>query len=439
MCLTGFTAYFLPWLKKYFYINGRLSSGFQYANTFALFLLIGLILLFDKKETTWKDYLFGTLLLLGIVFSGSRTVFVLISLILLYLIIKHKNVKLAGSIFFLGLIFLLFIFWQKDVGSIGRITKISLTDSMLLGRFLYAKDALVLLVRYPFGMGHMGYYYMENEIQTGVYSVQYVHNDLLQIGLDIGWIPMLLYLGAVIYCLSAKQINHDKKLILLVIFIHGLLDFDLAYGAILCIVFMIMDDQVIIHNSKRINKTVYLTGKQWYAVFSVLFLGAIYLSIPLIERYQGQMEIALKWYPWDTEAKLTLLSELEDVERVNQLADEILQQNDTCSLAYYAKAMVANCNNDYKKMILNQKESISRDYFNHEVYTNFMYMLYDGICYSVTTNNEKIYNMCKKEIIALPSYMQSAKRRLGKLGKMINDQPDLTVDKEMEKIIEMVR
>ena len=31
LCLAGFAAYFLPWLKEYFYINGRLSSGFQYA------------------------------------------------------------------------------------------------------------------------------------------------------------------------------------------------------------------------------------------------------------------------------------------------------------------------------------------------------------------------------------------------------------------------
>lgn len=439
LCLIGFAAYFLPFLKQYFYINGRLSSGFQYANTFALFLLAGIILLYDKKEMTWRDYLLGALLLFGIALSGSRTVLVLTFLVLLYLIIKHRNIKLAGGVFCLAVLLLLYVFLQKDVSSIGRIATISLTDSTLLGRFLYAQDALVLLLKHPFGMGHMGYYYMENGIQTGVYSVQYVHNDLLQIGLDIGWIPMLLYFITVIYCLFAKQITHTKKLILLIIFIHGLLDFDLAYSVMLCIVFMIMDEQMIPWRGKQMDKTLYLKGASWVAVCLALFLGAAYLSVPLIAQYQDQMELAIKWYPWHTEAKLALLSKSEDASRVEKLADEILQQNDTCSLAYYGKAMVANCNNQYKKMIQYQKEAISRDYFNHEVYTNYSNLLYDGISYAMEADDEKIYNMCRKEILALPSYMDSAKKRLGKLGKMIHDQPDLEIDAEMKELIEAVQ
>ena len=120
-------------------------------------------------------------------------------------------------------------------------------------------------------MGHMGYYYMENEIQTGMYSVQYVHNDLLQIGLDLGLIPMLLYVAAVVYCLAGKQIPHDKKLILLVVFLHGLLDFDLAYSVILCMVFMVMDDRMIMWKDWKISQTIHIRGKQWLAVSGVLW------------------------------------------------------------------------------------------------------------------------------------------------------------------------
>lgn len=269
LCLAGFTAYFLPFLKGYFYINGRLSSGFQYANTFALFLLAGIILVCDRKEMVWKDYLSGGILLFGIVLSGSRMVFVLTCLTLLYLIIRNRNLRLAGGASFLAAIFLL------------------------------------------------------------------------------------------------------------------------------------------------------------------------YLSVPLIARYQEKMNLAIQWYPWDTEAKLALLSESEEVGKVNRLADEILQQNDTCALAYYAKAMVANCNNDYKKMIQYQKESIARSYFSHESYRNYAYMLYDGLYYAAETGDEQVYAMCKKEMEKLPSYMESAKKRLGKLGKMIRDQPDLEVDEEMREIMEV--
>ena len=330
------------------------------------------------------------------------------------------------------------IFITKDVSGIGRIATLSFTDSTLLGRFLYIKDALGLLLKHPFGMGHMGYYYMENEIQTGMYSVQYVHNDLLQIGLDLGWLPMLLYVTAIIYCLAGKQIPHHKKLVLLVIFLHGLLDFDLAYSVILCLVFMVMDDRMIIWKDGKISRMINIRGKQWLAVFWVLLFGALYLSVPLIARYQEKMNLAIRWYPWDTEAKLALLSESEDVRRVERLADEILQQNDTCALAWYAKAMAANCNNQYKKMIRYQKESIARNYFSHEAYLNYAYMLYDGLYYAAEAGDEQVYAMCKKEMERLLSYMESAKKRLGKLGKMIHDQPNLEVDEEMQEIMETI-
>lgn len=438
LCLLGFAAYFLPWLKEYFYINGRLSSGFQYANTFALFLLIGVIVIYDKKEIVWKDYLSGVLLLSGIALSGSRIVFVLTALTLLYLIIRHRNLKLGCGFFFMAVLFIIYIFLKGDINNIGRITTFSLTDSTLLGRFLYAEDALGLLSKHPFGMGHLGYFYMENGIQTGVYSVQYVHNDLLQIGLDIGWLPMLFYLAAVIYCLISKQLKHFEKIILSVIFLHGLLDFDLAYGAIQCIVFMIMNNRTIEYGRQKKTipeKTICTVKRQWLIVFSILFIAGAYLSVPLIARYRDCTEIAVTWYPWDTEAKLTILSETEDAMKADNLADEILQQNDTCALAYYAKAMAADCNDDYEKMIQYQKKSIERNYFSHEAYSSYAYMLYDGACYALETDNETVYSMCREEILKLPSYMEAAKKRLGKLGKMIHDQPDLEPDEDMQKII----
>lgn len=198
-----------------------------------------------------------------------------------------------------------------------------------------------------------------------------------------------------------------------------------------------MDDKMVMRNGWKFNHSIEVAGTRYLPAFCIPFLVMLYLSVPLIARYQEDMTTAIRWYPWDTEAKLALLSESEDIDRVNQLANEILQQNETCSLAYYAKAMVANCNNNYKKMIQYQKESIARNYFSHEVYLNYAYMLYDGISYATETNNGNVYAMCQKELNALPQYMHATKRMLGKLGKMITDQPDLEIDDEMQKIIEL--
>ena len=61
-------------------VAGRLSGFFQYPNTYALFMLICLILVmwrFDYKKIDWLDIVYGVAAVFGIIMSGSRTVFVL--------------------------------------------------------------------------------------------------------------------------------------------------------------------------------------------------------------------------------------------------------------------------------------------------------------------------------------------------------------------------
>ena len=74
-------------------------------------------------------------------------------------------------------------------GIFRRVLSLSFTESTFVGRFLYYMDALPQILRRPFGMGYMGYYYDQLSVQTGVYSVMYLHNDLFQLVLDTGWIP----------------------------------------------------------------------------------------------------------------------------------------------------------------------------------------------------------------------------------------------------------
>lgn len=438
MCMVGFAAYFIPVLKKYMYANNRLGGGFQYPNTFALFLLTGIILLCSKKQLKKVEYLFIAALLAGICLSGSRTVFVLTVLTFFILIIKNRNLKLLFGIGVLISALSIFVLVTGDVSNIGRIATFSFMDSTLVGRALYAKDALPLLLHHPFGMGHLGYYYMENGIQTGVYSIKYVHNDWLQLGLDIGWVPMLLYGAAVIKTLLSKTVTGTNKMILAVIFLHGLLDFDLSYSIMLCIVFMIMEEAEWKH-FKYLREARYLIKPQC-AVISLVFgmVVCIYISIPLLYYYNNNMEMAEKYYPWYTEAKLSLLSESEDIDEVEQLAEEILNGNDTCTLAYYAKAMAAYCEDDYEKVILYQREAIARDYFNYDVYLNFAYMLYDGVLYYENTD-EKMYETCRKELLKIPDYLEDAEGKLSRLGSMIDDQPELSVDGKLYEMLKMIQ
>ncbi len=445
MCLIGFMGFFVPFLKQHLYSNGRLGGFFQYPNTFALFLLIGIVLLCNQKKPTFCDYGLAGILTIGIVVTGSRTVFVLTVLAFFFMIVRNRNGRLAAGAVFFAAVFAGVIWLTGDSASVGRITTFSLTDSTLVGRLLYVWDALPLLLKHPFGMGYLGYYYMENEIQTGVYTVRYIHNDLMQLGLDIGWIPMGIYLFAVGKTLFCRNVSATKRLVTAVIFIHSLLDFDYSYTVILVIVLLIMEDvrwkPAPDSESRKQKRWDFMSGKtfsvkrEYVLVLSgILMLLSAYMTVPLLAAYMEQPSLAVTWYPWYTEEQLKLLSQSEDVEEVDALADWILSQNDTCALAYQAKAMTAYCRDDYEGVIKWQKEAITRDYFRYEVYLDYAYMLYEGMLYK-EEENPVLSEKCREELGRIPEYLSEAEGKISRLGSMIDDQPQLSVDEAMAELL----
>ena len=73
---------FIPNISEYFYsLNGRMVGFFQYSNTFALFLLIGITTLMYSTEKVKCKLLQIFILIAGILLTGSRTVFYLMMLV----------------------------------------------------------------------------------------------------------------------------------------------------------------------------------------------------------------------------------------------------------------------------------------------------------------------------------------------------------------------
>lgn len=435
-CLIGFVGYFIPYLQEHLYLNDRLGGFFQYPNTFAVFLLAGVIILCEKDKMTVRDYVFTAVLMAGIGMTGSRTVFVLTVLVYLIVLIHRKNAGLLVEGIVLAVLLSIVLFVSKDAAGIGRITTLSLKESTFVGRLLYAVDALPVLLKHPFGMGYLGYYYIQNEIQTGVYTVRYIHNDWLQIGLDIGWIPLVLYGVAVVITWISKNVSIRNKMILAVLFLHGLFDFDAQYMFIFLIILLIMSEAEWKWIPER-YQTLRVRKNTWTAVVAVFGVAAIYLTIPLMAAYYEHPDIAVKWYPWYTEEQLKLLSESEDVDAVDAMADKILAQNDTCALAYQAKATVAYCYDDYADMIRWQKEAIARDYFNYDVYVDYASMLYDGAEQLGDTDPE-LAQECIDELKNIPDYLEEAQSRVSRLGTMIDEQPQLSVDDTLSELLNAV-
>lgn len=91
----------------------------------------------------------------GILFCGSRSVFVLFVFIVIILALKkHIEKRTVFLIIVLGAVFFLTALFFIDL-DIERLFKLTLKSSTLNGRFLYWKDAVRMIIKNPLGLGYI--------------------------------------------------------------------------------------------------------------------------------------------------------------------------------------------------------------------------------------------------------------------------------------------
>lgn len=444
----GIATYFIAPLKEFFYASNRFGGFFFYANTQAIFLLMCIIWMCNRRDLRVVDYVRYVLMLVGIALTGSRTAMVLSVIMVVYLMIRNRNLKfilitLGALALGVGAILL-----EDDGSGIARLADLSVTDSTFVGRLLYVHDALPLIASHPFGMGHLGYYYIQDSIQSGIYSVTYVHNDVVQLGLDIGIIPMVLYVVVVGYSLLSKWLCPKKKIMLLALFLHGLMDYDLSFTSMLLILLMILwevkgpwEKKVGLSQTANDKSMSRLAEKKVanlsiiLGLVSLVFIGVgAYFSIALTAEHFGDPALAYSMYEPHTQAKLALLSETEDAREADMLAESILKQNSTCSLAYYKKAVIADYAGDYDEMIRYGKLAIENNFFRQIEYERYAKLLYDGLM----TCQSEVYEKCASELKQIEHYMEIAMNRLSYYGERINEQPNLHVTTDMQEILDEI-
>ena len=101
-------------------------------------------------------------------------------LIFLWLCLTRKRLRIPLMLLLAACVAaaLLFVAITGNQDTIGRFLTISLESSTLMGRLLYYRDVLPVILKHPFGLGYMGYYYAQGGFQTGVYATKFVHNEL---------------------------------------------------------------------------------------------------------------------------------------------------------------------------------------------------------------------------------------------------------------------
>lgn len=411
--------------REFLFRAQRLGGTFQYSNTYALFLLIGIIVLLYAEQWQLKEKIEIIVLIAGIIFTGSRSVTVLSAVIIgIHLIWKHnrKRLLIIGLAVFVAIMASMLIM-ELDIG---RLLKLTLDSSTLNGRFLYWQDAIPLLWKHPFGLGYMGYYFLQPQIQTGNYVTKFVHNDFLQIGLDAGIIPLLIIICIVLKTLISKKTKRREKIVLLILSIHSLFDFDLQFACMVMIGIMCLEDadEKIVRKTNKIMMPAMAVTEILSLYFMVVF-GLVY-----IEKY----DMALKLYPYNTFAReermqkeLSVSDARWLIEKNGQLPDsyEVLIQN-KCK-----KGTMDGITADIEQML-------DHAGYQAEYYDQAVYYLSIALDNAVRSGDRKESQKILKTIQHIPDKIEEKCNQSSKLAYKIHDKPEIKLDASIQNYLDKI-
>ena len=416
----------LPACRSWLLIDGRLAGFFQYPNTFALFLLVGLVLLAEGPSSL-KKLLLGLLLLAGILAAGSRTIYVLsigIGLLRILTIGGRKQRLIA--------LIALALLLSAAVGGalllpaspLGRLLTISTSSSTFLGRLLYFQDVLPVILHHPLGLGYLGYYYSQGTFQTGVYSAMFVHNELLQLLVDIGWLPALAAAVILLRQLLAKGISWPRRLAMLAILAHSMFDFSLQFTLTWLILLLLGS------SGRCFAETTWKPHAILPAMGAVLSALCVSLgTASWAERYTAP-DTALSIYPNDTPALCDSLLTADTPEDMDTIAQRILTLDASVSMAHSAAASVALYNGDIPTMISEKQLAIACAPYDLAEYQDYLDKLKTAMELCIQQGAENEAALCRTQLLEIPAMLE---RRLGKtsaLGWKIHDQPNLALTGE---------
>lgn len=418
-----------PIWEKWVTVAGRLSGFFQYPNTYALFLLVCILVAFEEMRTRKPDVLNLcniALCVAGIGLSGSRIVYGLFALTMVILLVCTS--RLRKVLFLVICTGIAVVALEKSVGNgviLQRIMSISVNESTLLGRFLYWRDAFGMILRHPFGMGYYGYYYLQQEMQTGVYSVVNCHNEFLQMMLDVGILPALAVFANLVRMIVKSKEKNGYRFIVAVILFHSLLDYDFQFIFMWMVLILFLD----IHNIKE--KNISIPEKAAVTVLGALAcIGSLVIGLSDAFYTAGNAEQALKLYGGNMQARIFCLSEAEDAQEMKIQAENILERNRHISVAYSALARAAIAEGDMQAFIKYKLTAIKLAPYQYDEYIDY----FDTLIYCadeyLEADDVESAKTCVLRAEQIPELLEEVEIKTSPLGWKIRDYPRVSLSHE---------
>lgn len=428
--LMGFTAFG----KNRFYDNiGDLHGTFEYANAFAIYLLVGIIVvLFSDIKLPFKIITF-IVCVFGIYKSNSRAVWLvsvfMVVVIIIYFIFKHvDNTKNKVSVAFLGILFAVLVFiLLYRFGIVEKVWNYVSTDSSFNERLLYYTDAFHYILKHPFGKGAYAFYFAQPAFQSAYYYAIDVHCDFLQYAIEIGVIPAVLFVVVVVKQLCSKQNSVLQKFVILTIVLHSLVDYDLQFTSILFVMLLCFYYQNI--------KTIEVTSKLVPSVIALafaLFYGVIGLSA--FCNYIGDHQKSVYYYK-NTPSLIILMQSTNDKQSAYVLAQEILKRNDSVYEPNNVMANIYSADNKYGKAVKQMELVIKKDPRTMQHYCDYIDLLVKASKYYDERGETKKSQIYKDKIACVDDMVSDLKNHTSKRGVLYGRKQNFEIGKKYKKII----
>lgn len=413
-------------LRPYLFDGERMGGFFQYSNTFALFLLMGILLLINQWKNQTSQYVMIGIMITGILWSGSRTTFLFMITAFLIHACSKKELRKPVVIFTAGVIVIgiLTVVISGSTEGIGRFMTISLSSSTFVGRILYAVDSLPILLKHPFGLGYLGYYFMEPVIQHGVYNVRFIHNDWLQFALDGGWISICAVGYLVIRNIRMQwKDNRIASALLILISLHMCFEFDMTFFSIMMCFLLCMDWK----NGKRID-VKWQIGKSIPIALPMLI--AVWLAVAAGLEYAEKNEASLAVYPWNSEVQTKVMMACNNSSDAEIYADNILKANEYSYAAYNVKAVAAKDRGDYMKMISYKKKALDITRYSLAEYQDYVLMLAIAIENCQKIGDSENEQKCIAALLEVENILNNIEEETHPLAYKIKDVPQFELPVE---------
>lgn len=410
--------------------NGRIDGLFQYANTWALFQLVCLILLLLKDRRRRLDWAAMGVLVCGIYLSGSRGIFLLFLFLALAWgarsVCTEKKILPAalagGGAVLIGALSVVF----SGGLVLDRLRAITLSSSSLNGRLLYYLDGIRMLLRHPLRLGRGGYLYLQPLEQTGVYTLRAIHNEYLQAALDGGIPAGVLTAGLAIALLLRRGAPLRERAVVFAVCAHALIDFDFQFSSVVFLLLLCgTGGKCRVFRPGR--RPLLAAGTAAALVFG--YFSAVYFL-----DFSGRAEEAYAMYPADLSLAENYLQTFTSAEEAEPLADRITERTALSMVAWDCKFAAAAARADLPAMVEAKYQYLCLSRYRGGVYLDFVSLL-ENACAQGSPEELSRYQTLAQNVI---QQLEEVNRTTSPLAYRIADKPQLEFSGEVLRRLQII-